>query len=110
MTKAIHVEAGPGSNAEFLFKVTLPIQALASEGFARWDIAIRFFPPAADDIPAALRHALLDLREHRRVRLFHPLIERGRTGDEDKVREFLHAVERGAEGGFDLVETLLPLP
>src|SRR5687767_15603728 len=75
MTKAIHVEASTGNDAEFLFEVALCVQAMTDKGFTGRDVAIGFHPPATDDTPSPLAHALLDLGEHSCVRTLHPLIE-----------------------------------
>src|SRR5450756_1750304 len=110
VAEAVRVIANPGRDAELLFEVALPVQPLADERLAAGDIAVRFHPPATDDLPASLGHALPDLGEHRRVAVFYPFVERRRAGGENKIVKLVHPVESRTEGCPDLLEALVPTP
>src|SRR5947209_8326217 len=68
------------------------------------------FPPAVDEIPAALRNIFPDLREERRVILFDPGVGRRLPATEDEILGLAQAVQSGAAGSERFGVALLPGP
>src|SRR5688500_3311086 len=110
MAETIHFEASASNDTKFLFAVALCIQTMAHKRFARRDVAIWFYPPAADNAPPPYPNMFLNLSKHRWIRFFYPLVEGGRTGNKGEVWVFVHPIKGRTKAGFDLVETFLPLP
>ncbi len=60
------------TDAEGALEVALAVEELADIGLAAADLAVRLDPHAADRLPAAFLHALLNLLEQLRIVLLDP--------------------------------------
>src|SRR5215217_2885757 len=110
VSEGVHVVAHTRRGSELLFEVALAVEGLPDEGLSPWYVAVWLYPPPAHDLPASLRYTCSYLLEHPRVALLDPLVEGSRARGEDEIFAFVQAIQGRAEGGFRLLETLLPLP
>jgi hypothetical protein len=108
--EGVHVVAYTSCGAELLFEVALAVEGLPDEGFPAWYVAVWLYPPPAHDPPASLRYTGSYLFEHPGVALLDPLVEGSRARGKEEVFVFIQPIEGRAEGGFHLLEALLPLP
>jgi hypothetical protein len=108
--EAVDVVTDRGGAAEAAQEVALAQQRLADQGFPTGQVAVGLDPPAAGELPPPFGNAPADLVEHLGVVLFDPLVIGGGAGDELEPGVFVHAVERRAEGGLDLLQPLGGLP
>ncbi len=108
--EAVGVEPHRGGDPQLLGEPALPDQRLPGEGLTAGDVAVGLDPPAADHLPAALGHPLLDLVEHRGVGALNPVVERRGGRGVDEVVVLRQPVQRRAERRLDLLEALRPLP
>ena len=92
--------------AERLLEVALAVDELADERLAAGDVAVGLEPHAADRLPAALGHALLDPLEDGGIVLLDPGIGLGGGLVEGEIGVALHQVEHGREGAPDLAAGL----
>src|SRR6266498_5624051 len=110
MPEAIDIIANRGAHAELGIEVALAVQYLPHERLAARQITIGLNPPAADNLPAAFGHAILDFAKHRRVVKLDPLVARRRAGGKYKIATLAHKIEHGAKCRLDGLKTFLPAP
>ncbi len=65
-------------HAEVFLEIPFPDENLPDQRLARGHVEVRLHPHAADNFPAALFHALLDLLIQVRIFFLHPLVGAGR--------------------------------
>src|SRR2546421_9914795 len=106
MSETVDVVARLGQAAEALLEVALAVESLPDQGFPARDVAVGLDPPSTDEMPAALFHAAADLGEHQWIGALDPFVVACRAGGVGEILELRHPVERGAEGGSDLVKAL----
>ena len=82
-----------GGLAKMFFKVVLGDQGMTHKGLTAWNIAVRLYPPASYDDPAALLHIFFDLFKQLRIALLDPLIELGRAAGKNEIVKFLQTIQ-----------------
>jgi len=108
--KRVRVVAHRRDLVETARQVALAVERLAHERLTRGDVAVGLHPPAAGQIPSALRDPLADPREQLGVLLLHPAEVDRLAAGEDELRRLFHAVEGRLEGLPDHTNGLVPAP
>ncbi len=110
VAEGVGVPADAGGDAVEVLEGGLADEQLADERFAVGHVEVGLDPHAADDLPAALGDALLDLGVEGWIFVGHPLVVlRGGLGV-GVVRILVHQLRGGAEGALDDVDGLRPRP
>ena len=97
VAERIRIPADLYVHAEILLEVALADQNLPHQRFAVRHVQVGLDPHAADDLPSAFFHALLNLLEKVRIFLLHPFIGARRRHRELEVRILAHQIEHALE-------------
>src|SRR5690606_25756787 len=98
------------TDAEGALEVALAVEELADIGLAAADLAVRLDPHAADRLPAAFLHALLNLLEQLRIVLLDPGVCLRGGLVEDEVVVLLHQPDLRGPGAASLAARLCDRP